>query len=162
MRLWMSAAVASLFASAQALPQAAPFGSELVLVEPKGTACLDTRDNTRIPLRLTNRSTERIAFHLSAPGQERDWLHARSFDIELVPPRSHEIVGGDMDEYARSERQVRFESGDQMDVFVTADLWPRPGYTGKVRARVRDTQGRLHVSEELDVCPAINAADTER
>lgn len=78
MRLWMSAAVASLFASGQALAQAAPIGSELVLVQPKGTACLDTRDNTRIPLRLTNRSTERIAFHLSAPGQERNWLHTRS------------------------------------------------------------------------------------
>lgn len=162
MRLWMSAAVASLFASAQALARAAPIGAELVLVEPKGTACLDTRDNSRIPLRLSNRSAERIAFHLSAPGEERNWLHARSFDIDFVPPRSYENVGVILAEYYPSERQVRFESGDQMDVFVTADLWPRPGYTGKVRARVRDTQGRLHVSEELDVCPAINSADTEK
>lgn len=157
---WIRAAVALLLVSAHALGQAAPIGAERVLLQPKGTECLDTRDNNRIPLVLTNRSTERIAFHLSAPGQERNWIHARSFDIDFGPLHSNENVGVVLDEYFPSERQVRFDPGDQMDVLVTADVSPTPGYTGKVRARLRDTEGRQYVSEELEVCRLIEAAST--
>ena len=158
---WIRSAVALLFVLAHALAQAAPIEDERLLVQPKGEKCLDTRDNNRIPLVLTNRSTERIAFHLSAPGQERNWIHARSFDIDFGPLNSNENVGVTLSEYFPSRRQVRFDPGDQMDVFVTADIWPTPGYTGKVRARLRDTAGRQYVSEELEVCKVLDA-DTKK
>ncbi len=133
-----------------------------MLVQPKGGQCLDTRNHGRIPLALTNRSAQRIAFHLSAPGHERDLIHARSFDIDLGPLQSYENVGVILAEYFPSERQVRFDPGDQMDVFVSADVWPTPGYKGKVRARLRDAEGRQYVSEQLEVCQAFDAADTDK
>ncbi|WNH54212.1 hypothetical protein [Stenotrophomonas oahuensis] len=160
MLLWIRSALALLLASNQA--QAASDDPGLVLVQPKERECLDTRNHGRIPLVLTNRSAGRIAFHLSAPGQERNWIHARSFDIDFGPLNSNENVGVVLDEHFPSGRQVRFDPGDQMDVFVTADIWPTPGYTGKVRARLRDTEGRQYVSEELDVCQVSDAADTEK
>ncbi|QGW63753.1 hypothetical protein GOY17_01765 [Lysobacter soli] len=123
-----------------------------VLVEVSVQRCLDTLRNDEIPLVITNRSDRQVAFFSTGTSGPPYVLHPYAFAINFAEPRSDDELGVLLEHYIPPKNEVRLDPGDRAEVLAYASLWPLPGYTGRVRAEVTDTNGRPYVSEELAVC----------
>ena len=152
MKKWMFAASIALLATACVHGRVDP--GEAVVVEPRGADCLDMSRNGAIPLVVTNRSPRRVAFHVAGVSGPPYVLHPYAFAIDFVEPKSYDNVVAAIEHFYSPTNDVWLGAGDRAEVEAYASIWPRPGYTGMVRARITDTNGRHYRSRELAVCAA--------
>ena len=160
MTKWTFAALIALLVAACSHGRLVP--REYVFVEASGPHCLDTSRNDEIPLVITNRSARRIAFYSAETSGPPYVLHPYAFAINFAEPRSDDKLGVLLEQYFPPKNEVRLDPGDRAEVLAYASLWPRPGYTGRVRAEVTDTNGRPYLSEELAVCAATKMSASGR
>lgn len=133
-----------------------------VIVEPLSSTCLDTSRNDAIPLVIDNRSSSHISFSAAEASGPPYLLHPVTFRIERADATPHDdshwhVI---LEHYFAPKHEVQLGPGDRAEVLAYTNLWPSPGYPGRVQVTVTDTHGFGHRSHAVQVCELSSALAT--